>query len=113
MDTNECEGNAGWRGGIVLSEVESKEGISSADVIESAISLLACGSFTTGKKEYVTETKFGVERTPLDFKKENTARASKKRSKKCERVQYICMKKSMHRGFRGPNNFLLARRIFS
>ena len=29
------------------------------------------------------------------------------------RTKYVCMKKSMHRGFRGPNIFLLARRMFS
>ena len=27
-------------------------------------------------------------------------------------LPYVCMKKSTHRGFRGPNNCLLARRTF-
>ena len=71
----------------------------------------ACAPYVFFKKSNVV---FSTPNRPMPMPRSIAVLENdRKRSKKCERLQYICIKKSMHRGFRGPNNFLLARLTFS
>ena len=72
-------------------------------------------NFLLARPMFSSRNRTSFFRRRIDRCRASIDRGARKRSKTVEKIiafLYVCLIKSTHCGFRGPNNFLLARRTF-